>query len=292
MFFSYKDLFRPGERIALSQSVFIDDPSILSEHKHDFFEIAYIVEGSGYHILNGQKTSIRKNDLLFLTPRSTHTYQPRTNSTLKWVNCMFLPDVIDEQLFDILEPNHMLKFMLFPSPMFYDSRNLSEIEIISNNENVNFIFSEMQREYEHARPGYQETLKSYLQILLIKIFRAYYIKETPEEKGEKPNELMSLVLNYLEENSETMEYDVATLSKRTFYSPRYFQNLFKQQTGITLNQFIRQKRIETACDLLLTTDLPVLVIMERIGMSDTKSFYALFKRVTGTTPAQYREGRK
>ena len=290
MFFSYKDLFRPGERIAMSSSVFI--PDILSEHKHDFFEIAYITEGSGYHILNEQRTSIRKNDLLFLTPRSMHTYEPRPNTTLKWINCMFLPDVVDEQLLNILEPNHMLKVMLFPSPLFYDSRGLSEIELTSNNDNVNFIFSEMVREYESARSGYQEILKSYLQILLIKIFRAYYLKDGNPEQENSSAQLMQLVLDYLNENSETMEYDLNTLSKRTFYSPRYFRNLFKQKTGITLNQFIRQKRVETACDLLITTDLSVLAIMEKIGMNDTKSFYRLFKDVTGKTPAQYRGERK
>ncbi len=293
MFFSYKDLFRPGERIAVSTSVFIDNPTILSEHKHDFFEIAYITEGSGYHILNDQKTSIRKNDLLFLTPQSTHTYEALPNTTLKWVNCMFLPDVIDERLFDILEPNHILKVMLFPSAMFYDSRNLSEMEITSNNENISFIFSELQQEYDNAKPGYQETIKSYLQILLIKLFRAYYIKDYPQknEINESSN-LLKFVLNYFEENGGMLESDISTLCKKTFYSPRYFQNLFKQQTGITLNQFIKQKRMELACNLLLTTDLPVLTIMEKIGMHDSKSFYTLFKRFTGTTPAAYREGRK
>jgi len=277
--------------VAVTQSTYSPDPNILSEHKHDFFEIAYITEGSGYHILNGQKTSIRKNDLLLLTPKSTHNYQAKPNQTLRWINCMFLPDVVDEQLFNILEPNHILKVMLFPSPMFYDSRNLSEIELVSNNDNVNFIFSEMLKEYEAARPGYQETLKSYLQILLIKIFRAYYMKDNKSGKDARGNELMSLVLEYLEEN-KTMEYDLQTLSKRTFYSPRYFQNLFKQQTGITLSQFIRQKRVETACELLVNTDMPILAIMEQIGMYDTKSFYRLFKAATGTTPANYREERK
>lgn len=287
MFFDYMNEFRSGEKIAMKKSIYI--PGVLEDHRHNFFEIAYITSGNGYHILNGQSHAISKGDLLLLTERCTHNITPDKTGRLEWMNCMFLPEVIDEQLFQLANTTQLLESLIFSNPMYFDSSNLSDIELHNNIENLNMIFYDMNREYLAAKAGYQETLKCYLKILLIKIFRACYTPVHQWNISSNNNSLIKIVLDYLKENSSLHSINIEELAKKTFYSPRYFQNLFKKQTGMSLGTFIRNYKIDMAQQLLKSTDLSIQQIMEQINMNDSKNFYAFFKAETGMTPAQFRQ---
>lgn len=287
MFFDYLNEFRDGEKIAIKHSVYI--PGILEDHQHNFFEIAYITSGKGYHILNGQSHPIAKGDLLFLTERCTHNLIPEKESPLEWVNCMFLPEVIDEQLFQIANSTQLLESLVFSSPLYFDSSFLSAMEMHNNTENLNIIFHDMAQEYKTAKPGYQETLKCYLKILLIKIFRTCYTPEHKIQKTDGGDQLMQVVLDYLKENSTTTPLNIEEIAKKTFYSPKYFQNLFKKQTGMSVGTFVRKYKMDIAQQLLKNTSMSVQEIMEHININDSKNFYAYFKEETGMTPAQFRQ---
>ena len=47
-------------------------------------------------------------------------------------------------------------------------------------------------------------------------------------------------------------------------------------------------RIENAVELLKTTDMHVYDIAERVGYSNLKYFYKVFRKVTGKTPGEFR----
>ncbi len=75
-------------------------------------------------------------------------------------------------------------------------------------------------------------------------------------------------------------------------SPNYLCSLFKKNTGTTINDFILQIRIEKSKRLLRTTDLRLYEICERVGVTDPNYFSALFKRLYGQTPREYRNSCK
>jgi transcriptional regulator GlxA family with amidase domain len=64
--------------------------------------------------------------------------------------------------------------------------------------------------------------------------------------------------------------------------------LFKAETGQSPAQYLRSLRMREAGRLLDTTFLSVKEVMHRIGVSDESHFTRDFKKVYGTTPAQYR----
>jgi len=72
-------------------------------------------------------------------------------------------------------------------------------------------------------------------------------------------------------------------------NPTYFCEYFKNQTGETVLDFVTKTRIETAKDLLLTTDLKIYDIAEKVGYTDTKYFSKLFKKYFGEVPSKYKE---
>ena len=64
---------------------------------------------------------------------------------------------------------------------------------------------------------------------------------------------------------------------------------FKQLYGISIYDFLVQKRMEKAKELLLTTQKPVKTIALLSRYSSVSSFVAVFKRLYGITPLQFRK---
>lgn len=275
-----KEFFRENEKIAVITSVWSPN---LKKHYHDFFEIAFITKGSGYHVINNDRHKVKTGALFLITPKSEHTLEPADPSKpFEWTNVLFFPSIISESLLDFVDTVDILKTLIASETLHYDTNGLSDIELQNNTQELSHIFNTMNDEFCQKRPGYQNLLKGYLEILLVKIFRAYFYDSTQD------TEISQKVLNYLREKSFQNDLSITELSKRAFYSPNYFRKLFKMETGIPLSTFIRQKRMEYAKQLLETTNLPVSAVMEKAGFNDTKSFYITFKRLYDSTPAKIR----
>lgn len=71
-------------------------------------------------------------------------------------------------------------------------------------------------------------------------------------------------------------------------SKYYFCRRFKEQTGLTVMEYILQTRISLAKDMLLKTDSPVGQVSENCGFSSEAYFCRVFKKITERTPRQYR----
>ena len=72
-------------------------------------------------------------------------------------------------------------------------------------------------------------------------------------------------------------------------SPSYFSALFKKETGVTLTDFVNNRRIRLAKHLLKTTNLHIQTIAQHCGILDFHYFCRMFKKSVGQTPTQYRE---
>lgn len=72
-------------------------------------------------------------------------------------------------------------------------------------------------------------------------------------------------------------------------SPSYFSALFKKETGVTLTDFVTNRRIRFAKHLLKTTNLQIQTIAQHCGILDFHYFCRMFKKSVGLTPTQYRE---
>ena len=64
--------------------------------------------------------------------------------------------------------------------------------------------------------------------------------------------------------------------------------LFKAETGLAPMQYVKQRRIEKARDLLETTSLSLKEIRSTVGLSDRSHFTRGFKETFGETPFEYR----
>lgn len=68
--------------------------------------------------------------------------------------------------------------------------------------------------------------------------------------------------------------------------------LFRAETGMSVSEYIRRKRIDMAKELLMKTDLRIHEIAGRIGMDELSYFGKVFREETGMTPREFREREK
>ncbi len=72
----------------------------------------------------------------------------------------------------------------------------------------------------------------------------------------------------------------------------YLCSVFKRETGKTVSEYVRDRRIEHARHLLETTDLQVQTVAQHCGILDAQYFSRLFKEQTGRTPLACRRARR
>jgi AraC-like DNA-binding protein len=65
-------------------------------------------------------------------------------------------------------------------------------------------------------------------------------------------------------------------------------HLFRAETGLTLNEFRRNRRLEAAMKMLATTDMPIKQIAYALGYRHTSSFVRAFEADAGMSPSDYR----
>ena len=98
------------------------------------------------------------------------------------------------------------------------------------------------------------------------------------------NELSNFIQNYPE-----IKYTLAYLSKKGGMSPAKLQEGFKLLHNRTVSDFIRNTRVETAENLLKTTDLNISEIVYTVGLTSRSYFSKIFKEKYNCSPKYYQE---
>lgn len=280
---------RNNEKICIIKSASVEGH--LYEHIHDFFEIFYVIEGEGMHLLNGIPYPLKRGDLTFLSYNSKHNLSPLT-SNFSWINCLFLSEVIDQSLINSQNAEDILRLSLFSHNFSFERISLADITLENAVAEFENIFTDMQNEYSAAKTGYQQILSHYLFILLFKIFRSIPNISKNEKTRITNNSIVDIVLKEIKENALDENTSLEDIAKKAYISPKYFSKLFKQETGQTLMNFIHKIKINRACELLETTNMNISEIINQVGYKDSKFFYKLFLRHTGLTPGDYKSNFK
>lgn len=88
----------------------------------------------------------------------------------------------------------------------------------------------------------------------------------------------------------TADLSLSNFARNLNVNSSYLSVLFKKETGKTLTEYVAKKRIEKAAYLLKTTKLQVQTVAQNCGIYDVNYFAKMFKKITGKTPKEYRNG--
>lgn len=107
------------------------------------------------------------------------------------------------------------------------------------------------------------------------------------EKYNITNEHISKVVNYIEDNFTT-EIKIEDFSEMVPFSRRNLEVKFKDEMGTSIYQFILNCRIDYFAHLLLTTNRTLFDLALESGFNDCKNISRIFKKIKGSTPAEFR----
>ena len=82
--------------------------------------------------------------------------------------------------------------------------------------------------------------------------------------------------------------DLNTIAEAACLSPSYFSRIFREETGISVQQAIVDARLKRACELIDYGGLRLSDIALMVGFQDQSYFSRTFQKAYGITPTQYR----
>ena len=109
---------------------------------------------------------------------------------------------------------------------------------------------------------------------------------TPDVR--KGGSLCERALEIIEQHYSDEDLSLASLSAMLDVSPNHLSACIKKTAGETFINILVRRRMETAQQLLLTTDLQIQEIARRCGYSDQHYFSYCFKKYSGTSPGALR----
>lgn len=111
-----------------------------------------------------------------------------------------------------------------------------------------------------------------------------------EKKAEKYSELARHIKEIVQEHYHDSSLNSQRIADMIQMNNAYLGRMFKSSYGRSINDYINTCRLEESMRLLRHTDQSVEEIAQRVGFSNIKYFYVLFKKFTGITPTTYRAG--
>lgn len=112
------------------------------------------------------------------------------------------------------------------------------------------------------------------------------IESRPRKTSKKQN--LQNVKDFLDQNYQE-KITLDNLSEKFFINKFYLTRLFKEQFGISINNYLIQVRITHAKMLLRHSDMSIEKIGLDCGISDANYFSRIFKKVEGISPGEYRK---
>lgn len=132
-----------------------------------------------------------------------------------------------------------------------------------------------------------------IQLLLDYCMRFYNRQFTTREDANKDvlTRFETLLDNYFQSGKVQTDGlpSVKYFAERVYLSPNYFGDLIKKSTGKTAQEYIQNKIIDTAKEMLLGTEKTVNQISEELGFQYSQHFNRVFKKNVGYTPNEYRK---
>lgn len=133
------------------------------------------------------------------------------------------------------------------------------------------------------------TIEMSLDRYFAQLYFIYY--DTEKSRTYDENAIVVQIFDYLTVHYfENITLDL--LASELKYSRDHISRVFKQATGITIMNYLMRIRMNAANELLANTELPVNMVMRRVGYSDLTAFGRNFKKYYGMTPIEFRHGNK
>lgn len=235
-------------------------------HTHHFTEIFYVLNGKGNFLFHRDIHPIETGDLVIIPPYLEHTEQSIPGMPLEYY-------VLGIDGIAFQPRNGEVMAQVFCN---FDNRAL-----------IADLFAQIYFEVKADRYGAEMICQHLLEILVLRILRSQKLVPVSINTVRMTKECAQ-IKEYLDTNyAEHITLD--TLTSLTHMNKYYMAHSFTKYTGLSPIQYLNQRRLETACQLLRDTDFSIAAISSQTGFSSQSYFTQSFRKCYGTTPIKYRQ---
>jgi AraC family transcriptional regulator len=182
----------------------------------------------------------------------------------------------------LLEPNYLDRL----AGKYLTHRVTIEPCLAVENKAIATIATLFQQELESEQISSDVWVEAMKEILALTLLREYATQSAPEPLRDNLQIAIAYIQDHLSENLSLQQ--LAAIAK---ISPYYFARCFKQSTGVTVNQYVTERRMKKARELLQETELTVVEVAKLVGINSQSHFNRVFRQHTGSTPKVYRDRR-
>ncbi|WEG11079.1 AraC family transcriptional regulator [Pullulanibacillus sp. KACC 23026] len=110
-----------------------------------------------------------------------------------------------------------------------------------------------------------------------------------KKKIELDNAMIRIIKEFLEDNYGDANLTLNEIAEKLDLQEKYVAQMFKQQTGMYLMEYLEKIRMKKAAQFLIETEMKIEDIGCTVGYNSSHSFRRAFKRMLNVTPNQYRK---
>ncbi|WP_167859182.1 helix-turn-helix domain-containing protein [Paenibacillus cymbidii] len=262
----------------------------LELHNHEFVEINYVSEGSGFQHIDGRVLPVTKGDLFYLPLGASHVFRPSSPAPgrkhLIVYNILLHPSIMRRLAAKFPQGDGMRRFLETASPA------QTWLHLRDQDGSFQRIAETLRDELTQQKPDYLLLAEAEVIRLFVLLRRSGAIGGAPAAAAAVPRDdtLERIVAAVRERALEPLQ--LGELAAAAGLGERQFSRRFRRLTGMTFTDYVQKLRIERSCERLLATGDSVSAIARDCGYQDITFFNRLFKKKTGQTPLQYRKRRK
>ena len=266
-----------------------DDEFPLLMHKHDFYELNIIVEGSGRHYIKDKNFPVTPGAVFVIPPKVSHGYwmeNDRGNIFHLLIEQKLLQKYSSElngiNGYSILfETEPELRKHIASTTFFL---KLDPLQLKSLKAQMDLLIRLAQlSDHKIIFETYEVGLIYYLSALMEKQYN------TSNIAAAKKNYIFIInSTNYMKQHISEA-FSLSELAHNAMESRTSYVEKFKMLFKMTPFEYLRKLRVNHAIKLLTATTKSIAEIAQSCGFSDSAHMIKIFKEDTGLTPAKYRK---
>lgn len=252
--------------------------------KNNFFELIYVVDGTGIQIINNNTFQYRKGNLFLITPQDAHSFEILTVTKfffLRFNEYYVKGNAQNPQSETVLRMEYILQNASHRPGCILKNKIdkpliASLIESIINEQNNQQIY-------------HQKIIGQIVNAIITIVARNIALK-LPKNIKETTGEMVLEILHYIQENIYDPKQLKATIISEQFnISLHYLGKYFKKQTGETLQEYISNYKLRLIEARLLNSDMRINEIADELHFSDESHLNKVFRKYKGINPSEFRK---
>lgn len=236
-------------------------------HYHEFCKILFLIRGSGEYLIDGKLYAIRPGDILLINAGSVHRAQLSGEEPYERIILYILPEYLQK-----LSTESCPFLELFSGPQILRPRE------------DRFYHLACKLEQDLSQPGFGQALLCQADLMRLLIHLTRKMQSVPS--GPQPvlprDPRVAQILAFLDAHF-TEDLSIEDIAQSFFLSKYHMMRLFKTETGISIHQYITQKRLLLARSYM-SSGMRATESCYRSGFGSYSSFTRASAKLLGTTP--------